>query len=292
MNRHQLCLDKALLVSYLYDECVDAERKAVEVHLVECSDCAAELAGMRAVRGSLSQWETPERALGVRVVSQEGEASSGAASQEPAPVTSPRTWTPPRRGPATESPARQRVGGPAVGTAWWLQTAAAVLLVAAAAGVAQVEVRYGSDGLVVRTGWSRAAAPATGTQSISAQAQPPWRQDLAALEGELRRELSSTSRSTAAAGARPSETRETGGPGLNEDALLRRVRALIEQSEQKQQRELAMRLADVVRDVDIQRRADQVRVQQTFGQLEGQTGVAVQQNRELLNYLVRVSQQR
>ena len=73
---------------------------------------------------------------------------------------------------------------------------------------------------------------------------------------------------------------------------MRRVRTLIEQSEQKQQRELAMRLADVVRDVDIQRRADQIRVQQTFGQLEGQTGVAVKQNRELLNYLVRVSQQR
>lgn len=270
MNRHQLCHDKALLVSYLYNECVDAERKAVEAHLVECSDCAAELAGMRAVRGSLSQWEMPERMLGDRVVSQNGEVSSGAASQEPAPVTSRRMWTPP----------------------WWLQTAAAVLLVAAAAGVAQVEVRYGSDGLIVRTGWSKAAAPATVTRSISAQAQAPWRQDLAALEEELRRELSSTSRSTAAAGIRASEGRGARAPGLSEDALLRRVRALIEQSEQKQQRELAMRLADVVRDVDIQRRADQVRVQQTFGQLEGQTGVAVRQNRELLNYLVRVSQQR
>lgn len=271
MNRHRLCHDKALLVSYLYNECVDAERKAVEAHLAECSDCAAELAGMRTVRGSLSQWETPERMLGVRVVSQDGEVSSGAANEEPAPVTSRRMWTP-----------------------WWLQTAAAVLLVAAAAGVAQVEVRYGSDGLVVRTGWSKAAAPATVTRLMSAQAQAPWRQDLAALEEELRRELSSTSRSTAAAGVRASEGRGAGAgaPGLSEDALLRRVRVLIEQSEQKQQRELAMRLADVVRDVDIQRRADQVRVQQTFGQLEGQTGVAVRQNRELLNYLVRVSQQR
>jgi hypothetical protein len=35
-----------------------------------------------------------------------------------------------------------------------------------------------------------------------------------------------------------------------------------------------------------------MRVQQTVGQLEGQTDVAVRQNRELLNYLVRVSQQR
>ena len=289
MNRHQFCNDKALLVGYLYHECGDAERKAVEAHLAECSDCAEELAGLRAVRGSLSQWETPERVLGVRVVSPDDDAPSGAASKALTPAAPRHQWTPPWRGPR-----RAR----AVGTPWWLQTAAAVLLVAAAAGVAQIEVRYGSDGLVVRTGWSKAAAPVTVTQSSGAQAQAPWRQDLAAFEQELRRELSSTPRSTAAAAARASQTDREGvgdrgveAAGSNED-LMRRVRALIEQSERKQQRELAMRLVDVVRDVDIQRRADQIRVQQTFGQLEGQTGVAVKQNRELLNYLVRVSQQR
>jgi anti-sigma factor RsiW len=277
MNRHQCCHDKALLVGYLYNECSDAERKAVEAHLAECADCAADLAGLRAVRGSLSHWQTPERVLGIRVVSPGDEGLSAVVSEESTPVAPRRRWTPP----------------------WWLQTAAAVLLVAAAAGVAQIEVRYGSDGLVVRTGWSKAAAPATVTQSIGAPAQAPWRQDLAAFEQELRRELLSTARLTAAAATRASQTsragvsdRGAGAPGLNEDALMRRVRALIEQSERKQQRELAMRLADVVRDVDIQRRADQIRVQQTFGQLEGQTGVAVRQNRDLLNYLVRVSQQR
>ena len=125
------------------------------------------------------------------------------------------------------------------------------------------------------------------------QAQAAWRQDLAEVEQELRRELSSATRQTVVDVTRaPQADRGVGASAMNEDSLLRRVRELIEQSEQKQQRELALRLADVVRDVDIQRRADQIRVQQTFGQLEGQTGVAVQQNRELLNYLVRVSQQR
>jgi hypothetical protein len=161
-----------------------------------------------------------------------------------------------------------------------LQTAAAVLFFAAAAGLAQVEVRYGADGLVVRTGWGRTAP----TQSAGTPAQAPWRQDLAALEQELRRELSSATRPTAVVATR--------APQANEPNLLSRVRDLIEQSEQKQQRELAIRLVDVVRDADIQRRADQMRVQQTVGQLEGQTDVAVRQNRELLNYLVRVSQQR
>jgi hypothetical protein len=69
------------------------------------------------------------------------------------------------------------------------------------------------------------------------------------------------------------------------------VQALIEQSERRQQRELALRLAQVVRDVDAQRRADLLRVDQNLGQLEGQTGAAAAQQRELLNYLVRVSQQ-
>ena len=73
--------------------------------------------------------------------------------------------------------------------------------------------------------------------------------------------------------------------------MLRRVQALIEQSEQRQQRELALRLAQVVRDVDAQRRADLLRVDQNLGQLEGQTGAAAAQQRELLNYLVRVSEQ-
>ena len=271
MTRDEFCHDKALLVSYLYNECDDAERRAAEAHLAGCSECAADIGGLRAVRSSLSEWAAPERVLGIRVAAQDGEGPIGGLSQESVPVASRRRWAPP----------------------WWLQTAAAALLFAAAAGVAHVEVRYGTEGLVVRTGWSSATAPASATRSESRQAQVPWRQDLAAVEQELRRELSSATRQTPVDATRSTQAnRGVGVSGMNEDSLLRRVRELIEQSEQKQQRELALRLADVIRDVDIQRRADQMRVQQTFGQLEGQTGVAVQQNRELLNYLVRVSQQR
>ena len=64
---------------------------------------------------------------------------------------------------------------------------------------------------------------------------------------------------------------------------------MIDQSEAKQQRQLAMRLTDVVRDFDTQRRADLMQVQQNFGQLEGQTGQELAHNRELFNYLVRTS---
>ena len=69
------------------------------------------------------------------------------------------------------------------------------------------------------------------------------------------------------------------------------MKAMIDQSEGRQQRELALRLSQLVQDFDTQRRADMLNVEQNFGQLEGQTGAEVAQQRELLNSLVKVSQQ-
>jgi len=68
------------------------------------------------------------------------------------------------------------------------------------------------------------------------------------------------------------------------------VRELIEASETRQQREMALRIAQVVRDMDSQRRADLARVADGIGVLEGRTGAAVAQQREMMNYLMRVSQ--
>jgi len=44
-----------------------------------------------------------------------------------------------------------------------------------------------------------------------------------------------------------------------------------------------------VRDIDQQRRADLTRIQASFGRLEDLTGVGVAQQREVLNYMMRVS---
>jgi hypothetical protein len=74
--------------------------------------------------------------------------------------------------------------------------------------------------------------------------------------------------------------------------LLARVRTLIEESEQRQQRELALRTAQVVRDFDSQRRVDLAQIQRNFGQIEGLTGAEAREQREMLNYLMRVSEQR
>ena len=69
------------------------------------------------------------------------------------------------------------------------------------------------------------------------------------------------------------------------------MRTLIDESEQRQQRELALRTAQIVSDFDSQRRVDLTQIQRSFGQIEGLTGAEVREQREMLNYLMRVSQQ-
>jgi hypothetical protein len=49
-------------------------------------------------------------------------------------------------------------------------------------------------------------------------------------------------------------------------------------------------MAEVVRDMDAQRRADLRRVADGIGVLEGRTGAVTVQQREMMNYLMRVSQ--
>jgi hypothetical protein len=116
-------------------------------------------------------------------------------------------------------------------------------------------------------------------------AEAPWRQELASLERDLRTEFRAT-RTTATPAPAASQN-----SGVNEATLLRRVQALIEQSEERQRREIAERLGNIVNDVEMQRRADLRGVQQRFGQLEGQTGIVVRQNQQMVDYLRRVSQQ-
>jgi hypothetical protein len=170
---------------------------------------------------------------------------------------------------------------------WWRApargvglAAAAVLTLAAGAAVANLEVRYDDHGVTVRTGWRAPAAPEAVTPSPAA----PWRADLVALEQRLRLDMAARPAAPVAATDRAAAARG------DEAALLRRVSALVEASEQRQQRELALRVAQLVRDVSQQRRADWARIQQGFSRVEDVTSAGVVQQREMLNYLMRVSQ--
>ena len=69
-----------------------------------------------------------------------------------------------------------------------------------------------------------------------------------------------------------------------------RVRALLEESEKRQQRELALRVAEVVRDVNAQRQVDLRNIDRTLGLVRNDLGVEVMKQRQSLNLLYRASQ--
>ena len=79
---------------------------------------------------------------------------------------------------------------------------------------------------------------------------------------------------------------------MGDDEFFARVRQLIDASETRQQRELALRIAQVVRDVDTQRRTDLARLTDGMGVIEGRTVSAVAQQKQMMDYLMRVSTQR
>ncbi len=82
---------------------------------------------------------------------------------------------------------------------------------------------------------------------------------------------------------------QTSAAGTEE--ILRRVQALVEQSESRQQRELALRIGELLRDVQAQRTADLVRIDRTLGYIQNGTGAEVMRQRRMLNDLaVRVTQ--
>jgi hypothetical protein len=245
--------DKDLLVGYVYDDIIDMDRARFERHLRECAACRAEVAEMRRVRDDLAAWDAPQPAIGFRLV-QDRKPSWRA------------WWT------------------PALGLA-----AAAVLLLAVASAIAQVEVSYGSNGLTVRTGWGRAqpvvhevelrqpnvtARPTNA--SVDAAALAALDRRLAQLEASMR----STVRPVSATDARAADSQ-----------IIRRVGDMVAQSETRQEQELALRIAQLARDVDAQRVADLMRIQQGQGRIEAMTTAEAAAHRDLASYVLTSSKQ-
>jgi len=72
--------------------------------------------------------------------------------------------------------------------------------------------------------------------------------------------------------------------------IVRRMRALVDDSEKRQQRELALRLAELLRDVNVQRQADLAKVNRALGAVENNLGVEVLKTRQQVNLMYRASQ--
>jgi len=258
MNDTRWCGNAEVLMSYLYEDGDSAERRAFEAHLQACPACAAEVRDLGALRTGLAQWTPPDTVLDFRIV-----------RDEPG-----RSW-------------RSRLAFPVMPA--WAQLGAAALLVGVAVGISGLEIRYDDRGVTLRTGWQQAVEPAAAPVQAAAPAASgteAWKTDLAALEQRLRREWQAAP--AAAADVRPA----SGARPAGDDENLAHVQALIAASEARQNREMALRVAQVLRDVDTQRRTDLAHLTNGMGVIEGRAVSAVAQQRQMIDYLMRVSSQR
>jgi hypothetical protein len=241
-----MCDSKELLVSYLYDEIDSREKESFRIHLASCADCRDEIAGLRATQGHLSAWAPPEPDLGFQIVRR-------ASAQPPAPRV--------RLNPL------------------WGLAAAAVLVLAAGAALAHIEVRYDKDGLVLHTGWNRTTAGsaptvAEGDVPVSGAVPVDWKQHAEALERRLS-QLETSVQQTASASA-PSDA-----------AVLRRVSELLGQSEKRQERAMGVRLTQMSQEIDARRKIDLALIDQGFARLQNTNVAELRQSRDLMQRMYR-----
>ena len=251
------------IVAYLYDEAEDgAVPKALfDSHLQTCARCRAEIASLRGVRAQLARWSPPDPVH--------------LSSSQPSAVGHQLWW---RRIPA------------------WAQVAAALLFLGVSAGIANLDVRYDQNGLRLKTGWSdrsggtdrsggsgrsSGSGAAQGFSPAAAANAAPWKADIAALESQLKNEIRAAQASPTAPPAAAVRT-VSAAPDAE---LTRRVRALVEESEKRQQRELALRIAELVRDVNAQRQADLVRIDRTLGVVQNNVGIEVMKTRQQMSQM-------
>ena len=264
------CTDKDTLIAYVYGECDDALRGAVESHLAICATCADEVGGFGRVRTALSEWAPPDRVGSFRLVREED-----IAAQAPARILRPGRWW------QAPVPALAKV-------------AAGVLLFAGGAALANLEVRYDNGGFSVRTGWQQAppadvrvapdqratpvaqatpAATAAPAPAAAPAQQPvgdgaPWRTEMASLERQLRDEFRQQLTTVRAASAAAAPVGVPAAVTADERRFMGAVQAMIDDSAQRQQLWTSYRINQVMGDFQVQRRADLVRVQQNFDRLD------------------------
>lgn len=255
MNTVFSCDDKATLVAYLYGEVEPAERDRVDAHLATCAACAAEVRALGDLRSELGRWSPPDAELGFAIV-----RNADRAPEAPtATVLRPARW-------------------------WntvpvWAQAAAAVLVLAAGAAIANVQVRSDASGFVVTTGWMTPVEPTAAGPTVVAQDGQAWKAALVSLEQQLRAEIRTTRDQATPAAA----------PAAGDEATLRRVRQLLAESEQRQEQAMAMRFVEFNRDMNLQRRADMMRITTTLDQQFGQYGSEMLRQRQMMNNVLRVS---
>jgi len=244
--------DKEQLVGYLYGELDAAERRTFEAHLATCAACRTEVAGLRRTRQHLTTWAPPEPEFNFHIV-------RGAAAP----------------------PARRWFG---FVPQWGMAAAASVLLLAGAAAIANVEVRYGSEGFMVRTGWADAAdavsaAPAAPIPAAAtAVSSEQWKAVVRVLENRLLELERAQSTQTVKASA-------TMQAGITAPEL----RKILTQNEARQREEMNLQLAQMWKDFSAARVSDFTRMQDVVGRAQGLTNQQLRQHRDSIEQIYRAS---
>jgi aspartate/tyrosine/aromatic aminotransferase len=161
-----------------------------------------------------------------------------------------------------------------------------VLVLAVASAIANLEVKYDANGLVVRTGWARSDGD-TAQNGVSARPAngglQPASTEFQTLDRRLR-DLEAAAASQSSAGGV-----QTASARMDDAEMLRRVRQIVGEAESRQQTVVAQQLLQVVRDFDRQRATDLTAIQQGLGTYQGLTNAEIAQQRDMLNQLYRVA---
>jgi hypothetical protein len=252
-DRAPYCGDPGALVGYLYNDGSAEELAAIATHVQSCDSCIAELAALGDTRELLSAWSPPQTELGLTLTS------------DALPIAVATPATPSHAVPVADTPWWRQA------TPVWMQALAATMVFAAGMAI----------------GANRGAVPASNTTAanggavaIPAKAEGVSHRELADLEQRLRAELAHLS--SPPAQAAPVQT----AARTDDEALMKRVRALLNESEEKQRSELALRTTQVLRDFEIQRKVDIATLQQNIGQIQGATGAELRRQRDLYDQLI------
>jgi hypothetical protein len=254
-NRNPYCGDPGALVSYLYNDGSPEELAAIATHVQSCAACTSELAALGDTRELLSTWSPPQTELGLTLT-----------ASDALPVSSPS----PTPVPAMAMAVADDLPWWRQSTPVWMQAVAATMVFAAGMAI--------GTGRGVSPSSSGTTASATPT---SAPAVGVSRSELAALEERLRGELTRLSAASTPAQPVPAAVRNT-----DDEAMTKRFRAMLSESEERQRSELALRTAQVLRDIEIQRKVDVATIQNDIGKIQGVTGAALRQQQELTNQLI------
>jgi hypothetical protein len=172
----------------------------------------------------------------------------------------------------------------------WGLAAAALVVGAVSAAIANVEVTAATNGITVRTGWSRTAgATPAATGAAAATAADVQRVD--ARVRELEAKLAAASTTTPVPASMTSTPAVTLNSGMSDAELLRVVRRLIDESEARQEGELARRILQVNRDFEVTRRADLDRVGRGMEEIRSTSYEAFRKSKSMEDLYVRVASQ-